>query len=62
MATEVFIVVVGVTTHRGGCDIKQLQGKGDQEIRENECERYAKCRKLNIFFKHYTNWEKNVNR
>jgi hypothetical protein len=28
------IIVVGVTTHRGGCDIKQPQGEGDQEIRE----------------------------
>lgn len=55
------IVVVGVTPHQGGCDIKQPQGEGDQEIRKNEYERYAKCRKLNIFFKHYTSWEKSVN-
>jgi hypothetical protein len=35
------IVVVGVTTHQGGCDIKQLQGEGDQDFRKNEYERYA---------------------
>jgi len=27
-----FIVVVGVTPHQGGCEIKQPQGEGRQEL------------------------------
>jgi hypothetical protein len=53
------IVVGGVTTTHGGWE-SQPQGKGRQELDLIEMMRYAKCKKLNIFYKQCGKWEKNV--